>query len=212
MTAWAGTALPGLPPQALARLDTLPRHALPAGQTLFRAGDSAQGFAVVLTGRVELRLTGTTGREILLYAIEPGQTCIQTTLGLMGDTPYTADAVTTCATELVVIPAQMFHDLMQDAPFRAHVFRAFGARMAEVTALLEQVAFDPIEARLARALLDLSEDGVVRATHAGLAAKIGSAREVVSRQLERFAALGLVRTERGRVLCTDLDGLRARAR
>jgi CRP/FNR family transcriptional regulator, anaerobic regulatory protein len=211
MNMWAGAALPGLPARTIAQLNALPRHALPTGQTLFRAGDSAQGFAVVLSGRVELRLTGASGREILLYAIEPGQTCIQTTLGLMGGAPYTADAMTTCATEMVVIPAPMFHDLMQDAPFRAHVFRAFGARMAEVTALLEQIAFAPIEARLARALLDMCDGGVVQATHADLAARIGSAREVVSRQLERWSALGLVRTERGRILCNDLDGLRGRA-
>lgn len=211
MSGWAGAALPGLPAQAIARLNALPRHALPAGQTLFRAGDSAQGFAVVLSGRVELRLIGATGREILLYAIEPGQTCIQTTLGLMGGAPYTADAMTTCPTELVVIPAPEFHDLMQDAPFRAHVFRAFGARMAEVTALLEQVAFAPIEARLARALLEMCDSGVVLTTHAELAARIGSAREVVSRQLERWVAAGLVRTERGRIFCDDLDGLHARA-
>ena len=211
MTAWAGATLPGLPAQAVARLDALPCHTLPADQTLFRAGDHAQGFAVVLSGRVELRLTGANGREILLYAIEPGQTCIQTTLGLMGDAPYTADAVTTCPTEMVVIPASMFHELMQQAPFRAHVFRAFGARMAEVTALLEQVAFAPIENRLARALLELAEGDVVHATHADLAARIGSAREVVSRQLERWAAAGLVRTERGRIICTDLFALRHRA-
>lgn len=208
MRDWAGAAFPGLPAPALAQLNALPCHALPADHTLFRAGDRAQGFAVVLSGRVELRLTAVNGREILLYAIEPGQSCIQTTLGLMGDMPYTAQAITTCSTELVLIPAPMFNDLMQDALFRAHVFRAFGARMAEVTALLEQVAFVPIETRLARALLDLCENGVVQATHADLAARIGSVREVVSRQLERWSALGLVQTERGRVLCPDIAGLR----
>jgi CRP/FNR family transcriptional regulator len=80
-----------------------------------------------------------------------------------------------------------------------------------VTALLEQVAFAPIENRLARALLELAEGDVVHATHADLAARIWSAREVVSRQLERWAAAGLVRTERGRIICTDLFALRHRA-
>ncbi|MCK7475756.1 MAG: cyclic nucleotide-binding domain-containing protein [Rhodopseudomonas palustris] len=51
---------------------------------MFRPGDAAQGFVVVLEGRVEVFLTGPTGREILLYAVEPGQGCVQTTLGLMG--------------------------------------------------------------------------------------------------------------------------------
>lgn len=208
---WAAQAWPDLPAQALARLDALPAHDLPPGATLFRAGDQAQGFAVVLAGRVELRLTSANGREILLYAIEPGETCIQTTLGLLGDAPYTADAVTAAPTRLVVIPAGLFHALMQDAPFRAHVFRAFGARLAEVTALLEQVAFARIEVRLARALLDLAEDGGVQATHAELAARIGSAREVVSRHLERWAAQGLLRTDRGLVTLLAPARLRAMA-
>ena len=74
---WAGALLPGLDSGRVARLDALPAMDLPSGQYLFRAGDRAQGFAMVLDGRVEVTLTAASGREILLYAIEPGQSCIQ---------------------------------------------------------------------------------------------------------------------------------------
>lgn len=197
---WAGALLPGLDPEMVARLDALPCTDLPPGQCLFRVGDRAQGFALVLEGRVEVTLTAASGREILLYAIEPGQSCIQTTLGLMGDAPYSGDATTVSPARIVIIPAAEFERMMHgSAVFRAFVFRAFAARMAELTALLETVAFTRIEARLARALLDLARDAQVRATHADLAARIGTAREVVSRQLERWAADGLITTQRGQI-------------
>jgi CRP/FNR family transcriptional regulator len=109
---------------------------------------------------------------------------------------------------VVAIPAGLFHDLMnRSAPFRAFVFRAFAARMSDMTALLERVAFTRVEARLAAALLDLAEGGIVQITQADLAARIGTAREVVSRRLEALARQGLVETDRGRIRLTDCDGL-----
>jgi CRP/FNR family transcriptional regulator len=201
---WAGALLPELDRASVARLDALPAMELPAGQCLFRAGDSAQGFAMVLAGRVEVTLTAASGREILLYAIEPGQSCIQTTLGLLGDMPYSGEARTVTSARIAMIPAAEFARLIEESgAFRGFVFRAFAARMGELTTLLEQVAFTRIEARLARALLDLADGTQVTATHAELAARIGSAREVVSRQLERWAAQGLIATQRGQITICD---------
>lgn len=211
---WAGPLLPGLAPVETARLDALPETHLDPGQILFRAGDLAQGFAVVLEGRIEVMLTGASGREILLYAVEPGQSCIQTTLGLIGDAPYSGEALTVTPCRLVILPRALFRSLMdQSEPFRIFVFRAFAARMSELTRLLEQVAFARIESRLARALVDLAQANdvqanQVQATHADLAARIGSAREVVSRQLERWSESGLITTERGRITLCDPDRLR----
>ncbi len=206
---WAARLLPDLPAAEAARLDALAETALPAGQVLFRPGDMAQGFAVVLQGRVEVMLTGASGREILLYAIEPGQSCIQTTLGLMGAEPYSGEAVTVTSCRIVMLPRALFLDLMErSAAFRGFVFRAFAARMSELTQLLEQVAFARIEARLARALCDLAQGYEIHVTHAELAARIGSAREVVSRQLEKWAARKLITVDRGRITISDAETLR----
>jgi CRP/FNR family transcriptional regulator len=206
--AWAGAALPDLDADTRARLDALPARDLPRGTRLFSPGDMAQGFAVVLSGRVDVHLTGPSGREILLYAVEPGQSCVQTTLGLMGDAPYTGEALAATDIRVVAIPAALFHDLMnRSAPFRAFVFRAFAARMADMTALLERVAFTRVEARLAAALLDLADGDTVQITQSELAARIGTAREVVSRRLEALARQGLVETDRGRIRLTDRDRL-----
>ncbi len=191
-------------------LQALPVRDLPRGAVLFHAGDQAQGFVVVLSGRIEVFLTGPTGREILLYAVEPGQSCVQTTLGLMAGELYSGEAHVAAPSRVVLIPRGLFADLMDHEPsFRRFVLLAFARRMADVTRLLEQVAFGRVEARLAAALLDLEEDGTVQATQGELAARIGSAREVVSRRLEAFHRHGWVETDRGQVRLLDVPALRA---
>ena len=205
---WTDT-LPPLSPQARQALAALHARTIPRGTPLFHAGDAAAGFVVLLTGRIEVFLTGPSGREILLYAVEPGQSCIQSTLGLMADEPYSGVALTAADSDLVFIPRALFLRLMEEEPgFRSFVLRAFARRMADVTRLLERVAFGRVEARLAQALLDLAQGGVVQATQADLAARIGSAREVVSRRLDAFARAGWVATERGEVRLSDLPALR----
>jgi CRP/FNR family transcriptional regulator len=192
--------------QALAAL--MPR-VLPPGAVLFRPGDRAMGFAIVLEGRVEVFLNSPTGRGILLYAVEPGESCVQTTLGLLAGEEYAGEAVAANEVRAVMIPRGLFLDLMNEAPdFRAYVFRAFGQRMGAITRMLERVAFQTVEARLARALLDLAEGAEVRVTQADLAQRIGSAREVVSRRLDALARRGLVITERGLIRLNDIEGLR----
>ncbi|APZ54396.1 Crp/Fnr family transcriptional regulator [Salipiger abyssi] len=201
--------LPPLAPETLAALDRLPVAELPQGSVLFRPGDPVQGFVIVLSGRVEVFLTGPSGREILLYAVEPGQSCVQSTLGLLGDETYSGEAVTRRACRLVMIPRALFLRLMEsDAAFRSFVFRAFAERMQTMMHLLEKVAFQRVECRLAQALLDGATDGTLRATHAEIATTIGSAREVVSRRLDALARRGIVALDRGAVRLLDMDTLR----
>ncbi|MEZ5714409.1 MAG: Crp/Fnr family transcriptional regulator [Paracoccaceae bacterium] len=213
MTTWTSLApaLDGLEPPARAALERLAPVRLPPGAVLFRPGDSVKGYAIVLSGRVDVSLTGATGRGILLYAVVPGQSCIQSTLGLLGGGDYTAEAVTRAETELVLLPRAQFLALVDSSPgFRAVVFRAFADRMQDMMQLLEKVAFQRVECRLAEQLLVLSQPGPgpIRITQAELASAVGSAREVVSRRLETWARRGLVRTGRGTVEILDAEALR----
>lgn len=198
-----------LTPRHATALAGLPLRSIPQGTVLFRPGDRAEGFAVVLRGRVEVFLNGPTGRGILLYAVEPGESCVQTTLGLLADEEYAAEAVTANPVDTVIIPKSLFLTLMNESPaFRAYVFRAFGQRMGAITRILERVAFQTVEARLSQSLLGLAEAGCVRTTQADLAQRIGSAREVVSRRLDALARRGLVATERGLIRILDEAALR----
>ena len=201
--------LTGLLPESRTRLDALRQTRIPQGTALFHPGDAAQGFLVVLSGRVEVFLTGPTGREILLYAVEPGQSCVQTTLGLMGGEDYTGEAIAATDVTAVIIPKATFLRLMDEsATFRGFVFTAFATRMQSMMHLLERVAFQRVESRLASTLIAMASQDEVTATQAELATRIGSAREVVSRRLDQFARRGWVRTARGRVHLLNPAALR----
>lgn len=201
--------IPGLSPESSRRLAMLVPAELPKGTVIFRAGEAAQGFSVVLRGRIEVNLTGPSGRAILLYAVEPGQSCVQTTLGLLGGGNYTAEAITALPAEVISIPKALFLDLMDsDAGFRAFVLTSFAQRMQDITRLLERVAFGRIECRLAAELLALEQDGLIQITHSELAARIGSAREVVTRRLDGFVRDGWISAERGELRLLDHEALR----
>ncbi len=201
--------LRGLETPARARLAGLVPMDVPQGAVLFRPGDSVQAFAIVISGRIEVFLTGPTGREVLLYAVEPGQSCVQTTLGLMGGGHYGAEAIAAGAARLVMVPRAMFLELMDSsAGFRHIVFAAFADRMTGMIQLLERVAFQSVECRLAALLIERAAGtGLAETTHQDLATRIGTAREVVSRRLEALARAGLVRTERGAVHILDRPAL-----
>ena len=113
---WTETcALPDLAAASRTALRALPELTLPTGHRLFHAGDRAQGFLVLLEGRVEVFLTGPSGREILLYSVDPGQSCIQTTLGLIGDSPYSGEAITANVVRAVLIPRGLFLRIMAES-------------------------------------------------------------------------------------------------
>jgi len=191
------------------RLAALHPLQLPRGSVLFQPGDAVQGYVIVLQGRIGVYLIGPTGREILLYDVSSGQSCIQSTLGLLGGEDYSAEAVCETECRAVLLPRALFLDLIDDAPaFRRLVFAAFAARMQSVMHILESVAFVRVEARLARHLLDRATgDGIVTATQADLARGVGSAREVMSRRLEALEQRGLLRREHGHIRLIDRKGL-----
>lgn len=205
--------LGSLDAEAAARLSGLKTSDIAKGAVLFRPGDDASGFLMVISGRVGVYLTGASGREILLYSVSPGETCVQTTLGLLGGQPYGGEGIAETALKAVAVPRALFLSLMASSePFRSFVFRAFAGRLNDVMHVLEQVAFVKVEQRLARVLLQRADaDGKVAATHHELAVAIGSVREVVSRRLEAFGAGGLVETVRGQIRLADRIALAALA-
>lgn len=207
MAGWIEQAsfLSELDREARRQLDILRPQHVPARTTLFRPGDQAEAFVILLSGRIGVYLTGRGGRELLLYAVTPGETCVQTTLGVLGGAAYTGEAVAESDLVAVMVPQPVFETLMAtSAEFRSFVFRAFAARLSDLMFVLEQVAFVKVEKRLALALIERAAGGdVIETTHQELAAVIGTAREVVSRRLEALASKGIVANERGLIRVLD---------
>ena len=190
-------------------LERLPELQIPKGKVLFSAGSPCQGFVILLDGGVRVNVTGENGRRLVLYRVAPGETCVQTTLCLMGALDYSAEGVAETDLRLVIVPPALFKRLLRDSgDFAQFVFERFGARLAEMTRLVETIAFLRVDARLASAVLLRAGAGAsFEATHQELAEDIGAAREVVSRQLSLFQRAGLVRLARGRIEIGDRAGL-----
>lgn len=201
--------LAGLDGDAIARLSALKPMDVEKGTVLFRPGESVLGFVIVLSGRVGVYLVGPTGRDILLYHVTPGSSCIQSTLGLMAGEDYSGEAVSEAASRVVIVPREMFgHLLHESRAFRDLVFSAFAERMQSMMHTLEGVAFQKVECRLAAFLLrEADEAHEIHATQSDIATAIGSAREVVSRRLEAFARQGSIEQERGLVRLRNPDRL-----
>ncbi|MBB5276785.1 CRP/FNR family transcriptional regulator [Rhizobium rosettiformans] len=216
MVGWADQAgfLADIDDEARRALEALKPMHVPARATLFRPGDAAQSFVILLSGRIGVYLTGRNGRELLLYSVTPGETCVQTTLGVLGGAPYTGEAVAENDLVAVMVPPAVFERLMASSPaFRAFVFKAFADRLGDLMFVLEQVAFVKVEQRLAHALLERADDeGRVTLTHQELAVVIGTAREVVSRRLEALASKGVVASERGQIRIIEKGELARMAR
>ncbi|WP_289043287.1 Crp/Fnr family transcriptional regulator [uncultured Aliiroseovarius sp.] len=199
----------GLDAPARALLGTLTPVEVPKGAVLFCPGEAVKGYVVMLSGQVDVNLVGPTGRDILLYRVEPGQSCIQSTLGLLGGDDYTAEATAETAARLVLIPRDVFFALIDSSPaFRRLVFSAFAERMQAMMQLIENVSFMSVESRLAALILDRSgPNGCLHMTQAEMATAIGTAREVVSRRLEKLARSGCIAQERGVVTILDRKAL-----
>lgn len=177
-----------------------------AGDVLFDAKQPCRGFPLVLSGSVRVFKAGPNGREILLYRVEPGQSCILSGGCLLGHSDYTAAGVAETEVELLSLPPAQFHELMlQFEPFRRYVFGSYGERLSEVMELVEEVAFRRLDARLAQALI--RRGPVIEGTHQALADELGSVREIVSRLLRSFEQQGWVRLERERVTVLDPKAL-----
>ena len=209
--------------QAIATLDDATRRRLrgltqavaaPAGTRLFHEGSPCEAYLLLLSGQVRVCKTGENGREIVLYRVEAGETCIVTTACLMAGTGYDVEGIAETDIQAQILPAPAFRTLLaESATFREFVFRAYGTRISDLLLVIAEVAFGRIDQRLAARLLDLCRGrGEIRITHQDLAAELGTAREVVSRQLKEFERRGWVRLARGQVHVADAGALETAAR
>lgn len=206
---------PAFAPLTAAQLEDVlaasPVRRVPAGSVLFEPGTRCEGFPLVLEGSVRVTMSSASGREIVLYRVGPGEGCILSGGCLLGQTDYAARGVAECDVTLMRIPPAEFQELLLHfASFRRFVFDMYGARLAEVMELVEEVAFRKLDTRLARLLV--LRGPVIEATHQNLADELGSVRVFVSRLLRSFEERGWVRLERERVNVLDPKALLAFAK
>jgi CRP/FNR family transcriptional regulator len=179
----------------------------PAGTILFEAASPCTGFPMLLEGSVRVVKSAPNGREVQLYRIAPGESCLLSSSCLLGGSPYSATGIAETAVTLLALPPALFHRLLAEhKPFRDYVFGLFSERLADLMSLVEAVTFHKLDQRLAALLLGKGE--LVRTTHQGLADELGSVREMVSRLLSNFQDRGWVELGREQIRITDAAALR----
>jgi CRP/FNR family transcriptional regulator len=183
--------------------------ALPAGTVVFAPGKPAENFLLVRDGTVRVQQVSESGREIVLYRVSGGESCIMTTACLLSDDLYAAEGVTETDVQAVAVPKSAFEEALARSPgFRRAVFSSYAQRMSDLMHVVEDVAFQRLDKRLAQCLLRRADaTGVVSATHQELASELGSAREVIGRMLKELERRGWLTAVRGRITLTDRDAL-----
>lgn len=202
---------PAIKAQLLARSAVV---TAPAGSVIFGPGKSPENMLFLLSGTVRVQQVSETGHEIVLYRIEAGESCVLTTACLLAYDDYAATGIAETDVQAAAVPRDVFDDLVaQSKSFRNFVFAAFSKRITDLFLMIDEVAFQRIDVRLADKLLKLSHgDDRVATTHQKLAVELGTAREVVSRQLQEFQRRGWIAQARGAVMIADRSGLAAVAR
>lgn len=207
---WTAVAAryPGLgeavtPTQALG----LPWIEVPAGTTLFHEAEACRGFPLVLGGEIRVSRSASSGRELELYRVQPGEMCLASSACLFLHTPLNARGVAVRATQLTLLPPDLFQAALAQPAFRDFVMGLFASRLTELTTLVEAVAFQRLDARLANALLGHGTQ--VHTTHQALADDLGTVREIVTRLLHRFEREGWVALSRECITVRDSAALRA---
>jgi CRP/FNR family transcriptional regulator len=180
---------------------------LAQGARVFSSGDSASNYLMVKSGSVRVSITTEEGREITLYHVEPGQTCVLTTSCLLSGAEYGAEAVTEAETEAIILPKPAFEQLLAMSPkFRQFVFSSYGDRLHTLIGLVQEITARKLDRKLARFLVEKEQDGIVALTHEKMALELNTAREVVT-LLNDFSGRGWLSLSRGRVQIADRAAL-----
>jgi len=182
---------------------------VPEGTIIFGPGKAAENLLLLLKGRVRVQQLSESGREIVLYRVEAGQSCVMTTACMLAHEDYSAEGIAETDVRAVAIPSAVFDDLVsQSVAFRNFIFSAYSRRITDLFRVIDDIAFQRVDIRLAQKLLELARgDDHVKATHQQLSVELGTAREVISRQLGEFQRRGWIGQSRGVVDLIDRAGL-----
>jgi CRP/FNR family transcriptional regulator len=178
---------------------------VPRGTVIYRKGDPCRAIGLFLAGEVRV-YAESGGREITLYEILPGETCILNASCILSRRSYPANAVAVEDVEALMLPAEAFRALMlAHEAMRDFLFGLFSDRLTLVLELVQEVAFGRLESRLGEYLVARAENDLLRATHQAIANDLGTSREVISRILKDLERAGLISLSRSEIRLTGLS-------
>ena len=180
------------------------------GRELLARGDFVGGAYLVMTGELDVYIIDREGREASMYRVRASESCLFAINALFTNVPYPAWVrVTSSTASILMIPAAVLKELHhQEKAVRDWVFGVQSQRIFDLVTTLEELQTLPVEARLRSYLLrSANAEHQIIETHEAIARYLGTAREVVTRNLRTFARAGLVALTRGCVKIHDAKRL-----
>ena len=175
-------------------------------QTVIHCGQVIGGTYFLTEGRLRAFTQDEEGREKTLYHINPGQTCILAVNCTFSGVVYPAwVAAGEETTRGFFLPATSFRQLFDTEPeVRDFTISVLTAWIYDLMTWIEETSMGSVPRRIAHALVRRAdENGIITATHQDLATDLGTAREVVSRHLKEFEAMGWVSKGRRQIRLID---------
>ena len=194
------------------------RKLFSTGELLFSEGEPCNGLHIIARGKVRLFKTSVNGREQVLSVNVSGESVAE--IPVFDGGPYPASAVALEETEIVFISRRDFNAYCLEHPeVPLKVLTVVGARLRNLVGIIEELSFTTIRQRLISTLLKLAQSegrkttrGIefqLPASHQELANQLGTVRELISRNLMRLHAEGLLDVDARQIVVKDVEGLSA---
>ena len=187
-------------PELLDQINEIGEIEIPRGTVILKEEAFIKEIPLVIDGYIKVRKTDETGKEIILYHINPGESCILSITSCINEKQSKAEAITEDATKLIVIPASQVKRWMNSyKSWRTFVMKLYYSRLDSLLNLVDSIAFKQTDSRLYNKLkeLQLRYGNEIKITHQQLANEIGTAREVISRLLKQLEKDGSLLLDRG---------------
>jgi CRP/FNR family cyclic AMP-dependent transcriptional regulator len=189
-----------------------------SGELLFSEGEPCNGLHIISSGKVRIFKTSAGGREQVLALNYPGETIAE--LPVFDGGAFPASAVAVEDTEIAFISRRDFHAYCLEHPeVSLKVLTVVGGRLRRLVGIIEELSFTTIRQRLVAALIKLAQNEgtqtergiefLLPTSHQELASQLGTVRELISRNLMRLQAEGILDVEARQIVVKDMKALQA---
>lgn len=178
------------------------------GEKLIEIGDYVRSMPLLISGVIKILREDDDGDELLLYFLERGDTCAMTLTCCLGQTKSEIRAIAEIDTTLIMIPIQKMEEwTCKYKSWRNFVFQSYHARLTEMLATIDSIAFLKMDERLVKYLQNkqkVTNDSLINSTHQEIAYELHTSRVVVSRLLKKLESLGKIELYRNSIKIVSL--------
>ena len=178
-------------------------------QIVYNQGKKCKGMIKVIKGTLKVYMISEEGREITIYKIREGEVCTLSSSCIMEEIAFDIYIKAGEETEVIVTNAICLKSIMnKNLKLENYIYKQVAVKFTEIMWNIEELLFTSVDKRLALFLLKEEKQNIIETTHEEIAVELGTAREVVSRNLKKFEKEELIKIFRGKILIKDRNRLK----